>query len=104
MNNLRGLSCIRTLLPGLLMLAMSASASAQPGLMRARMGNPGMTGRSGSAAMAQPSRMNPNSNFGAMSSGASSRMAPAMQPPMSIAGGGTSSPAAGGYGRASYGM
>ncbi len=90
MKNLMRLSCIQALLPGLVMVAVPAGASAQPRLMGPRMGNPGMAGRPGSAAMAGPSRWSPT-------------MAPAMQP-MSAAGGGTAAMASGRYGLAAYDM
>jgi hypothetical protein len=85
MKNLLRLSSIQALLPGLVMLAVPAGASAQPRMMGARMGGPGMARPAGSAAMAQPSRMSPT-------------MAPAMQP-MSAGGGRTS-----GMGYGSSGM
>src|SRR5438309_10674277 len=84
MKNLLRLSCIQALLPGLAMVAVPAGASAHPRLMGPRMGNPGMAGRPGSAAMAGPSRW-------------SATTAPAMQP-MSAAGGGSAAMASGRYG------
>jgi hypothetical protein len=90
MNNLLRLSCIQALLPGLVLAAVPAGASAQSRLMGPRMGNPGMAGRPGSAAMAGQSRWG-------------STMAPAMQP-MSAAGGGTSAMTSGSYGTAPYNM
>src|SRR5438445_12152986 len=88
MNNLLRLSCIQALLPGLVMVAVPAGASAQPRFMGARMGNSGMAGPPGSAAMAGPSRPT---------------MAPAMQP-MSAAGEGTAAMSSGRYGMAPYDM
>ena len=96
MNNLLRLSSIQALLPGLVMLAVPAVASAQPRMMGARMGSPGIARPVGSAAMTQPSRMSPT-------------MAPAMQSmsamqPMSAAGGRSSAMGYGSYGTAPYDM
>src|SRR5438477_6494901 len=90
MKNLLRLSSIQALLPGLVMLAMPAVASAQPRMMGARMGNAGMARPASSVAMTQPSRMSPT-------------MAPAMQP-MSAGGGRTSGMGYGSYGTAPYDM
>jgi hypothetical protein len=104
MNNLLRLSCIRALLPGLVLVAVPAGASAQSRFMGPRMGNPGMMARpAGSAGMAMPFRGMPTSNFGAMSPGAMPGMAPAMRS-LSAGGGGTSAMSFGSYGMGSYNM
>lgn len=71
MNKLLRLLRVQALLPGLVMLAVPASASAQPRMMGARMGSPGMARPGGSAAM--PFRGSPT-------------MAPAMQPMSAVSG------------------
>jgi hypothetical protein len=86
MNDRLRLLCI--LLPGFVMLAIPAGALAQPRLMGARMGNPGMARPAGSAGMTQPSRSSPT-------------MTPAMQP-MSAGGGRTSAMGYGSYGTPPY--
>jgi hypothetical protein len=90
MNNLLRLSCIRALLPGVLMVAVPADASAQPRSMGPRMGNPGTFRPLGAAAMTQPFRVTPTFNVGMMS--------PAAMRPMSTTSGGAAAMGSGGYG------
>jgi hypothetical protein len=101
MNNLLRLSCIRALLPGLVMGAVPAVASAQPRFMGPRMGNPGMAQLPGAAAMTRPFHGMPIFNVGAMSPATTPGMAPAMRP-MSATSGGASAMGSGGYGMGAY--
>jgi hypothetical protein len=93
MDNLLRHLCIQALLPGFVMVALPAGASAQPRLMGPQMGNHGMARPPGSAAMTQP--------FRGMSPVATPSMASGMRP-MFAAGGGTSTMGFGGGGMGSY--
>ena len=87
MNRFPRLSTVQTLLPGLVLLAVPAGASAQARMKRGRMGSPGMARPAGSATMGQPSRGNPM-----------------MAPAMSAGGGRSSAMGYGSYGTTPYDM